>query len=129
MAVTDFRSLKSDLVNRNILNTDYFAEELTFLPIDSQPRTIDAKVTRQGETEYADAGDEAELEIVRVFCRNDATLGISLPQLGDKLQRAASVEQDNRPYTFHEELRRESTDTHLVLLFARGKQTGRSPTG
>jgi len=129
MTVTNFRTLKADIINSTILSTDFFAESVTYTPAGGSPRTITAKVTIRGETEYSDAGDESELELVRVFCRRDATEGILAPQIGDTLQRSASVESDNRPYTFHEELRGESLDSHIVALFARGKQTARSPNG
>lgn len=128
MEVTDFRSLRRELVNQNMLNTSYFAEQVTYRPELGGERTITVKISQQGETEYSDAGDEAELEIIRVFAFRDAILGVSDPRLGDQIQRAVTLEADARPYTFHEEARGDSTDHHIVMLFARGRQTGKSPT-
>lgn len=128
MAVTDFQSMKADVVNRNILNTDFFAEEVTYSPTVGTPRAIDVKIAAAEDPAFTEAGDEEFQERVRVKVRRDATLGIDNPQLGDLLARSVTREPDRRPYVYSGE-KPEISASHWVLIFSRHKSTGRSPTG
>lgn len=126
MGVTNFQSLKADVVNRNILSTEFFAEEVTYTPAGQAPRTVTAKVS--GEQAAAADVDEEFTERIRVKVRRDATLGIDAPNMGDLVTRSITREPDRRPYVFTGE-KLEITPSHWVLVFGRTLNTGRSPTG
>lgn len=129
MAVTDFRSLKSDLVDRNILSTSYFAEESDYQPVfPGSSRTVTVKISAVQSADLEDAGDEELIERIRVKVSRDATTGIDNPQMGDLLTRSVTYDPDRRPYSFtgHKE---EISETHWVLIFQRHFHTARGPRG
>jgi len=126
MAVTDFRSLKEEIVNDTILNTFWFAEEVRYTPVSGNARTITVKISQNQDAEFDDAGDEELRDRIEVKVRKDATLGISDPQLGDMLTRSVSRDSDRRPYVYSGE-KPQITETHWTLMYWRHKRTGRSP--
>jgi hypothetical protein len=128
MTVTNFRTLKADIVDRTILSTDYFAEEVEYVPSNGTARTITVKISAKVELQEPNEGDERFEEMVRVKVKRDATDGIGSPELGDMITRSVTREPDRRPYVFtgHKE---EVSESHWVLIFGRILDTGRSPAG
>jgi hypothetical protein len=128
MTVTNFRTLKADIVDRTILSTDYFAEEVEFLPANGQARTINMKISAKVELQEPNEGDERFEELARVKVKRDATEGIDSPRSGDMFTRSVTREPDRRPYVFFGHVEEES-ESHWVLIFGRILDTGRSPAG
>lgn len=129
MTVTNFRSLKADVVNRNILSTDFFAEEATYSPTVGTPRSVTVKISAVVAADLEDTGDEEFEELIRVKVERSAS-GIDNPQLGDLLTRSVTVDNDRRPFTFRGNVpERSASGSHWVLMFGRNRHTGRAPRG
>lgn len=100
-----------------LLDTDEFAESITYYPTGGEARSITVTVSRQDQRQDDQAHHRLQRESLFVLARDHATTGIDTPQLGDAV-RLAGDESDVR-WDFVKVLHRGSSA--LYLQFDRAK--------
>ena len=79
--------LSNDLA-KAFLNSNEFAETVTYNPSGQPPRAIAATVDRSQLLRVSGASHKSNVEEITIFCYADPVIGIDNPQQGDSLQLA-----------------------------------------
>lgn len=118
------KTLISSQVSSVFIDTDHFASMVTYFSQDkSTPRAISAVVEHEGTLLEDGERHQSEKKSLLLFVDNDATTGITSPQLGDGL-RLDSDTTKKPEWDFHDIV--DEDDDSFTVRFTRrlGRRAG-----
>jgi hypothetical protein len=107
------------------INTDEFAEVVTYFPEGAAARELNATCEQSQQAELDENGSERVLDELRVFCLRDADAtdgGIAAPEIGERLLRSSTIDPRQRPYQFNGQIE-EADAVAWLLTFTREHRT------
>ena len=106
----DFQTMKARVLQDVWLNTDFFAEEVTYTKMLCGTEStitvhidVSTGVESGLESERDETGREKRIERLMVLMANDSTTasgGEDLPAVGDTIKRAAAVDPEQIPFVY-----------------------------
>lgn len=120
----DFQTVRTSALKAGLLNTDFFAEEVTFQPAGRQSRGVTVKISHEQEAQpQTNTLDQTEKILVRAMLdESDVDCGgIADAMAGDLLHRSITRDPDRRPFVFTGEIRQRGL-TSAQYVFERRRR-------